>query len=187
MCCQRHQVFLFRTQKSEVCHHRFLSVVLLSASLLNLFLFLMSGAALQTCTISNSSSSSSSNDNKFWPSATFRGSDPGLLRYQVLLYVALPCLLMPILPVCIQLIASHTWAMRVGLRVGITFLTTAAYMGLTIMGAATSACATPIAFSIYMTVVSTNVVLFQSLQQLIVHKPTPPTPPPQEALLVEEV
>lgn len=144
-----------RQQQSETCHHRFLSITLLTASIMNMFLFVMSGAALQTCVPTNSSSLSSG-----------QADNPDLIR--LLLYVALPCILMPILPVMIQLLAARAWAAHVGMRVGISFFTTMAYMVLTIMGLSVSKCATPAAFVVHMTVASTNVVLFQTMQQLMI-------------------
>ena len=131
----------------QVC----LTATLLAAALLNLFLFLLSGCMLQTC-----------------PDMVI-GNQTTLIPQEtrVVVFVVVPCLLMPLGPVAVQLAASRLWASEVGLRVGVTVVGAAGYMSLVSYGAAVSPCTTPGSFSVYMGFAATNLVIFEGLQQLI--------------------
>ena len=128
-----------------------MAATLMSAALLNLFLFLLSGCMLQTC-----------------PDMVIGNKTTAMSKEtRVSVFVVLPCLLMPLVPVAVQLAASRLWASEVGLRVAVTIVGAGGYMSLVSYGGAVSPCATPGSFSVYMGFAATNLVIFEGLQQLI--------------------
>ena len=102
------------------------------------------------------------------------------MHINILLFVVVPCVFLPVTPSVVQIFLPHSWAYFPELRVSVGFFCTTSFMIFALWGAFTSPCPdNGVGIVVHSVVSSTMVVLFHNLQQLMQKESKP-----QETLLL---